>query len=403
MGKHAGIIGHAVWNLQFVYCSISALGCISSNLKRIRNTIVRMNSTSTSGVRPWLWGAAIWCAIAFFEATQTVFGMRLQGMHHNWPLLFITVVFSWLPWALVTPLVLRFGRRSQLHPLMWLGHIGFGVLVNIVASAWVGAFVLWLNPYANSPAPQRFLPVWFANFYGGLLSSLMLYGGILAVGHILESRVRLARQEAETARLNEQLSRTQLNALRRQIEPHFLFNSLNSIAGLVRDKQNDAAVQMIARLSEFLRRVLEDSNRQLVSLAEEVEFSERYLEIQKVRFAERLDLSVEVPNDLRSAQVPSLLLQPMVENAVKHGIAKRAQGGAIRISASRNNGMLTLCVYNDGPAFRSTEEAQPGVGMSNIRMRLSSLYGEKFRLNIDNKQPQGVEVSVSVPYAEARS
>src|SRR5262249_15042223 len=155
-----------------------------------------------------------------------------------------------------------------------------------------------------------------------LLSSVMLYAGILAVGLILESRLRLARQEAETARLSEQLSRAQLDALRRQIEPHFLFNSLNSIAGLIRDKQNDAAVTTIVRLSDFLRRVLADSSRQLVSLAEEVEFSERYLEIQKVRFAERLDLRVDVPVELRSAQVPSLLLQPMVENAVKHGIAK---------------------------------------------------------------------------------
>ena len=120
---------------------------------------------------------------------------------------------------------------------------------------------------------------------------------------------------------------------------------------MVREQRNDAAVSMIVGLSDFLRRVLEDSTLQQVPLEEEMEFAHKYLEIQKVRFAERLQLSVDVPRELYSAQVPSLILQPMVENAVKHGIAKRAQGGEIRIAASRSNGILTLSVYNDGPGL----------------------------------------------------
>jgi two-component system LytT family sensor kinase len=360
-----------------------------------------MNEAATGRVRRWLWIATIWFAIALFEATQTVFGMRVEGMQHNWGALFVTVLLSWLPWALVTPLALRLGRDQQLNPLTWLMHASVAVSVNVVSSAWTAGIILLLNPYATSPAPGPFVQVWFGHFYSGLLSSLMLYSGVLASGQILESRTRLARQQTETARLNEQLSKAQLNALRRQIEPHFLFNSLNSIAGLVRDKQNDAAVTMIARLSDFLRRVVEDSNRQLVPLAEEMDCSERYLQIQKVRFAERLQLSVEVPDNLRSAQVPSLLLQPMVENAVKHGISKRAQGGAIRISASRNGGILTLRVYNDGPTFPLEAQATSGVGMANVRTRLHSLYGDAFRLSVQNQEPDGVEVAVSVPYTES--
>jgi two-component sensor histidine kinase len=342
----------------------------------------------------------IWSAIALFEATQTVFAMRAEGMHHNWPALFAAIFLSWLPWALATPLILRLGWK-QLRPVTWLMHGGIAVSMNILASGWLAWLFLLLNPYASSPPPSRLAPLWRANIYSGSLSSLMLYAGILAVGHILDSRARLARQETETARLNEQLSTAQLNALRRQIEPHFLFNSLNSIAGLVRDNQNDAAVTMIARLSEFLRRVVADSNRQLVSLAEEMEFSEKYLEIQKIRFAERLQLNVDVPADLRSAQVPSLLLQPMVENAVKHGISQRAQGGAIRISATRNNGMLMLRIYNDGPPFPPEIKNGSGVGMANVRTRLRGLYGERFHLSVDNREPQGVEVSISVPFVES--
>jgi two-component system, LytTR family, sensor kinase len=342
----------------------------------------------------------MWLAIALFEATQTVFGMRVEGMHHNWGLLFVTVILSWFPWALVTPFVLRPGREHRTRPLTWLLHGITALSINTVTSAWVAAIVVLLNPYASDRPPGPFVHVWFGHFYGALLNSFMLYAGILALAYILESRERLARHQTETARLNEQLSKAQLDALRRQIEPHFLFNSLNSIAGLIRDKQNDAAVQMVARLSDFLRRVVEDSNRQLVPLAEEMEFSEKYLEIQRVRFAERLRLSIEVPDSLLVAQVPSLLLQPMVENAVKHGISKRAQGGTIRISASRDNGMLTLRVYNDGPALQ-LEKEPPGVGILNVRMRLQSLYGDAFRFTIHNQEPDGVEVAVSVPYRES--
>jgi two-component system, LytTR family, sensor kinase len=156
---------------------------------------------------------------------------------------------------------------------------------------------------------------------------------------------------------------------------------------------------MIVGLSDFLRRIVQDSDRQQVPLQAELEFTRKYLDIQKVRFAERLEFSVEVAEELLLAQVPSLILQPMVENAVKHGIAKRAQGGAIRIAAFRNNGTLTLRVYNDGPALPKGWEAnQSGIGISNVRTRLQSLYGDAFELSMHNQEPDGVEVSCSVPF-----
>ena len=159
---------------------------------------------------------------------------------------------------------------------------------------------------------------------------------------------------------------------------------------------------MIVELSDLMRRVLEDSNRQQVPLAEELEFTRKYLDIQKVRFVERLQCTVNVPSELLLAQVPTLILQPMVENAIKHGIAKRAQGGAVRILASRTNGMLTLSVYNDGPSLpeNSRKIAHSGIGMSNMRTRLQSLYGDDFTLRMQNQAPGGVEVSVSVPFKE---
>jgi sensor histidine kinase YesM len=237
-----------------------------------------------------------------------------------------------------------------------------------------------------------------------MLSSLVLYATILSIGYVLDSRERLARHKTETAQLNEQLSKAQLAALRRQIEPHFLFNTLNSVAGLVREGRNDAAISMIVGLSDLLRRLLQDPTRQQVPLREEMDFARKYLDIQKMRFADRLQIDVDVPDELYPAQVPSLLLQPMVENAVLHGIAKRAQGGAIRIAASRSNGTLTLSVGNDGPSLPANwERAGLGIGISNVRTRLKSLYGDASDLSVRNRQAGGVEVSIALPFVVAAS
>jgi LytS/YehU family sensor histidine kinase len=281
----------------------------------------------------------------------------------------------------------------------WGVHLATCACIGLLDAAWSTWLDKALNPYANGWPTGPFVDVWLARFYSGILSSLVLYAAILAVSYVLDSRSRLAYQQTETARLSEQLSRAQLEALRRQIEPHFLFNTLNSIAGLVRERRNDAAVSMIAGLSDFLRRLLEDSTRQQVPLGEEVEFAQKYLDIQKVRFVERLQFTVDVPRELLLAQVPTLILQLMVENAIKHGIAKRAQGGAIRIAAFRSNDELTVSVYNDGPAVR-WEQMRSGIGISNMRTRLQSLYGDSFVLNMQNQDPGGVEVTVSMPFKE---
>ena len=353
----------------------------------------------------WFWIAAIWSAIGVFDATQTVFSMRAVGMHHAWNWLFLTLLIEWLPWALATPLVLRLGRRfppTQLRPLStWARHLAACIAIDLAFSAWSATLEKLTNPYADPAGPGMFLHLLSGKFYGGLLSTFILYATVLLVSYLLDSRERLARQQTETARLNEQLMKAQLSALRRQIEPHFLFNTLNSIAGLVREKRNDAAVTMIVELSDFMRRVLEDSNRQQVPLGEELEFTRKYLDIQKVRFVERLQCTMNVPSELLPAQVPMLILQPIVENAIKHGISKRIQGGAVRIFASRSNGMLTLSVYNDGPSLPATSENIPsGIGISNMRTRLHSLYGDNFTFDMQNHGPAGVEVSVSVPFRD---
>jgi two-component system, LytTR family, sensor kinase len=353
----------------------------------------------------WRWALAICGALGLFEATQAVVVMRAVGMHHAWTELFFTILLSWVPWGLWAPVVLRFGRN---YPLFqgssaggWPRHAGLWLAIRVSASAWNAAVEVRLNPWTPANAPPAFLELWRDKFYGQLLTSLFLYAGILLLGWMLDSRERLARQQTEAAQLSEQLAKAQLSALRQQIEPHFLFNTLNTIAGLVREGRKDGAVDMIAGLSELLRRTLQTSDRQQVALGEELEIVKKYLEIEKARFAERLQVDVTIAEELKRARVPSLILQPIVENAVKHGVAKRVQGGWITISAVRSNGVLTVSVFNDGPGFtEGWERSRKGIGLENVRDRLASLYGEAAVLKVHGKVESGAMVSITVPYAE---
>ncbi len=352
----------------------------------------------------WLWIAAVWFGFGVLDAIDTVLMMHSEGMHHPWGKLFLTSALAWVPWAVATALVMRLNQRFPITQWRswktWLFHVPAYLAVDFTWTAWYSALELLLNPYAAPGPPKPFHTVWLRASAEHLLACFILYGAILAVDTVLDSRARLARQQAETAHLNEQLSKAQLDAVRRQIEPHFLFNTLNSVSALIRENRNDAAVMMIAGLSDFLRRLLQDPSRQQVPLAEEMEFAQKYLDIQKVRFVDRLQLAVDVPSDLLVAQVPTLILQLMLENAIKHGISKRAHGGLVRISASRSNGTLTLSVYNDGPGLAAADSTPSGIGLTNMRTRLQGLYGDAFTLHMQNQNPGGVQVSVSVPFIE---
>jgi len=330
--------------------------------------------------------------------------MHSEGMIHNWPHLFLTVFLSWLPWALAAPLVQSLSRHypvSRARPIFGalIVHVLACIIAGLAYSAWSAALQASLNPYAYTN-PKPFWTIFVSIFSNGLLVFAILYSMILLVTGMLDSRERIAMQLAETARLNEQLSRAKLDALQRQIEPHFLFNTLNAITGLVREGRNEAATRVISELSDLIRRVLQDSAAQQVTLGEEMEFIEKYLDIQKVRFGDRLDVRVDVANELRSARVPSLILQPMVENAIKHGIALHVRPGTVRIEAAESEGVLTLRVYNDGPSLSTDwEEHSAGIGIPNVRTRLQSLYGTASEMLIRNCD-NGVEVLLSVPFQE---
>jgi signal transduction histidine kinase len=361
-----------------------------------------------SGARSnrWLWIAAMWCAGGLFEASQAVLIMRFaENKHHAWTPLFAIELATWLPWALATPLIVNLARR---YPIIRgttvrtiVVHVAAFATISAVAEAWSAVLQVLFNPWGNR-RPPTFWDTWSTTLLYQVLIFLIAYALILTITYLVDSRENVARQMTETARLNEELSKAQLAALRRQMEPHFMFNTLNSIAGLVRDRRNEAAVSMIVGLSEFLRRASEDSHRFQVTLAEEVEYLQRYIDIQKVRFGERLRVSVDIPADLLDAQVPNLLLQPLVENAIKHGIGKRVVGGTVRVTGARKEGSLCLSVYNDGPSFpKDWQTTGAGVGLANLRTRLQILHGDASQFQMRQAEADGVEVVVTLPLKEA--
>jgi two-component system, LytTR family, sensor kinase len=378
------------------------------------------SSSTTARSSNRLWLAVLWLGVALIDAAGTVFPMRAQGMHHDWGRLFLTMVVAWLPWALATPWIIHLARRYPVFqapafqapafhaPVFQASvaknisiHVGALAAIGLVSAAWEAALTFFLNPWSQTKPMDPYITLWLTKFSYGLLSSVIVYGLIAAISMVVDSRERMARQHTETARLNEQLSSARLGALRQQMEPHFMFNTLNAIAGLVRDNRNDAAVGMIVGLSDFLRRAADDSNRPLVELAEELEYLKRYLEIQQVRFAARLQVQLDFAPDLLRASVPNLILQPLVENAIKHGIAKRVKGGTIRVAGARLADRLRLSVYNDGPNVPAQADSTcSGIGLSNLRARLEILYGGDFELDLRNESTGGVEVLVLLPLKE---
>ncbi len=364
-------------------------------------------TATDSGASPirWRWIAALWCAGGLFDASQAVLLLRFaHGSDQSWLPVFATEMATWLPWALATPWIIGLARRYPFIRGKTLRtvavHVAAFATIGAVAEGWTATLQVLFNPWGNRRPPD-FWDSWSTTLLYHVLIFLIAYALILTVTYLVDSRDNVARQKTETARLNEELSRAQLAALQRQMEPHFVFNALNSIAGLVRDHRNDAAVSMIVGLSEFLRRATAESHRSQVTLAEEVEYLQRYVDIQKVRFGERLQFSIDIPPDLLDAQVPSLLLQPLVENAIKHGVATRVVGGNVRVTGARKDGRVFLSVYNDAPSSPENWQTNGGVGLVNLRTRLQILHGDASELQVQRAGVDGVEVIVTLPLQDA--
>lgn len=304
-------------------------------------------------------------------------------------------------WALFTPIALWLRRRVPFTRRAWPRALALHLIASLVL-AWFGTLV-----YVGVGQALGRLPAGAETLVGRSLALFVVFlhfdpalywivvGLSYAAHYYRESRER----ELRASQLETQLAQARLQALEMQLHPHFLFNALNTIAVLVRTSRNAQAVRVVTGLAELLRRALDSAGAHLVPLKQEIEFIQRYLEIEQLRFGDRLRVDVEVDPRALDARVPHLLLQPLVENALQHGIATRSSGGSLEIRARRLDGRVYLSVRDDGPGLQAPEDSVgDGLGLRTTRERLRQLYGENHVFTVRDAEGRGVLAELDIPF-----
>ncbi len=340
------------------------------------------------------WGAITLFVIAFraFDPHYGEPGQLLAGEA-------LHAVMIYTVWALMTPGIFWLVRRFGFESRHLFAHFGLHVVVAVVAAVTMNTFAH--ATFSTMVATNRTWSFsWARTFFGfRFLDELIMYVAIVGAGVAREYFYKYRERREEAGWLRAQLAEARLQALRMQINPHFLFNTLHSISThLERDPR--AVRRMIARLSELLRYSLEMNDVKEVALKQELRFIEAYLEIQTIRFPDTLHVSYDVAPDAHDALVPNLILQPLVENAIIHGVSNLRRGGEIVVGARREGERLVLQITDNGPGLSSTNGSaeRQGVGLRNTRERLEGLYGDECAFRLISNEPSGLTVEISVPY-----
>jgi two-component system LytT family sensor kinase len=333
-----------------------------------------------SGWREWAVIWAGWTGLALFFAVSTSLTYVSTGRTANWSTTLTRSLSEWWLWALLTPLVIWLTRRLPLQGVAWRRSLGIHLAVGMVVAV-------------AKTAADRAIFALITGFWTYLLAStlalqLIVYAGIVAATHGLE----YYRRSRERELLERRLAHTRLQLLTMQLQPHFLFNTLNTIAELVHEDA-DAADRMITALADLLRQSLALGGTQEISLEAELDLLRTYLDIQKARFGDRLDVRLSISEDVEQAYVPMLLLQPIVENAIKHGLAAR-----LEVQARQEGGYLVIDVTDEGTgAADDALRGRAGIGLGNTRERLEALYGSAASLDLTNVKSGGARATVRLP------
>lgn len=345
------------------------------------------------------WAVLFALVLSALTSLRDISSMYKELLLEGWLWSIASQLTLFLFWAAVTPFVLATMERARTKG--WntarsvLFHAGLYAILGIAFNAFVAAvnLYLWPAPGQSRAKSSEFWEVhWFTTVM--LNSFLKYYVPILLGGALFAYYQRLRSEESHASDLREQLMQSQFRLLKMQLHPHFLFNALHSISSLVYTDP-PRADRMIAQLSELLRLSLETSDVVLVPLREELEYVKKYLEIEQIRFSDRLSVRYAIAPDALAVDVPNLILQPLVENAIKHGVAKQESGGIIEISAHKRRGGLILAVEDNGPGF--AKQKTEGIGTRNVSERLRRLYMHRARLTLTGVRPRGARQELFVP------
>ncbi len=361
----------------------------------------------TAFERKYLKWAAIWGLWTLFGIYFTS-QVALQSQAFANPTPFWRVLmwqlFSGYVWFLLSPIILWLGNRFTFDDGNWKTSLPIHFVASIIIAVTqlaIDSFVLPKLGYMSSGGPLPYFEflkkILLFNFH----FSIAIYWGVLGIQQAIKYYRKNRERELRTSQLEARLATTRLQVLKMQLHPHFLFNTLNAISELIYRDQ-ESAERMISDLSDLLRMSFENLEVQEIPLKQELEFLEKYLEIELTRFHDRLKVVMQIAPDTLDASVPNMILQPLVENAIKHGIAPRATGGEITIGAFRENGHLALTVRDNGLGvpFGDLEHLSEGVGLSNTRRRLKHLYGEAHSFSLSNEESSGLAVNLLIPYKE---
>jgi two-component system, LytTR family, sensor kinase len=361
-----------------------------------------------AGVR-WPAVLAGWTVLGIVESAAAYVRVRGTPFERSWPEVLVANVPWWLLWAVFTPPILVLVRRAAPLGARWMR----GVAVHLVAAVVTASahlllegvvFYYTISRFRGTMTLQRQWSLFFSNYFVlDFVTYWLIVGAALAVTYYARyhtSALRAARLEATAARLELGLAEARVQALRTELNPHFFFNALNSVSGLVRRGENDAAVQMLARLGELLRLTLDRDVPPEIPLGSEIALLDRYLDIERVRFGDRLTVDIGLDPPAEDARVPALILQPLVENAIRHGITKCPGPGRIQILARRAGDALELSVRDTGEGLhpRDLTMRREGIGLSNTRARLAAMYGDGASLRLDNAPGGGALVTLRLPW-----
>lgn len=346
-----------------------------------------------------------WTFLATLTATGRLLDPRIPELRPEISSAVISLAFiEYSIWAVLTVpiiwLVSRFATGESKSPWRAIFFVALGLVIAFAVSSVLATFRTRLLPFPGGARLSRTSNILRGEFVGDLIVYFAVLGAGLARNYFFQSQARLEETrelQAQTARLHAQLAEAQLTVLRTQLNPHFLFNTLNAISSLV-ERDPRGVRRMIARLSELLRHTLEQTTEQEIPLEREGDLLRRYLDIMEVRFQGRLEVSLQIDDDVRSALVPNFVLQPLVENAFKHGVDATHGAARIAIRAQRAGSDVLLSVCDNGPGLVASPNGAGGLGLRNTTARLTQLYGDRHRLSLRPGEGGGTVAEIVLPY-----
>ena len=350
----------------------------------------------------WILILCAWTIVGLLFAVRRIVLVKLMGAQVSWVTLGALELVYWYVWAAYTPLVIGLAKRFPLTGPSFVRHIATHTITSLMMAplAAVTEYVLSLGILRSvfripDPGVLHLLSPFAVSVLSMSFTGMLTYW--LVVGLYQSIHFYQAAMERQTiaAKLEMQLSHAELENLKSQLHPHFLFNSLHTI-GILMQEDVDAASHLLVCLGDLLRMALERRENE-ITLQSELEFVGKYLEIEQTRFHDRLKVHMDVPPDLLAVYVPSLALQPLVENAIKHGISVDSAAGRLEIAAKRHNGRVWLCVRDDGPGLAPGSRLRFGVGLTNVQSRLKQLYGDESSLELTGGDGRGCEAIITIP------